>query len=154
MRVSFVGTSLDTERKQSLASRLIEAFTLVEVGEANPAVHGGFLVHFEEVAADDLYMGDAPMADASESGRCAVITAQVMAGPWTDEMKAQLFGDIEVVIRDALDMPRGSGSDFWMTITEVPEGAWGYGGAPISIGALAPVFTADRQERIREYLAE
>ncbi len=153
MRVSLVGASLTSEKKQHLAGRLISAFSLVEVGQDAPAAHAGFLVHFEDVAPDDLYMGGQPMADAGDSGRAAVVTAQVMAGPWTDEMKAQLFRDIEGVIREEIDMPRNEpGADFWMTITEVPEGAWGYGGKPVSIASLAPVFTEDRQERIRGYL--
>ena len=154
MRVSYVGAQLAVEKKQELASRLIEAFARVEVGQSNPAVHGGFLVHFEAVDATDLYVGDAPMAKASEVGRSVLVTTQVMAGPWTDEMKSEIFGEVETVLRDALDMPRKEpGSDFWMTITEVPEGGWGYGGRPASIAALAPVFTEDRQARIRDYLS-
>ncbi|MEM7413517.1 MAG: hypothetical protein AAF430_25015 [Myxococcota bacterium] len=155
MRVSLVGASLDAERKQQLASRLIAAFARVEVGQDSPAAHAGFLVHFEEVAPEDLYMGAQRMADAGGSGRAAVVTTQVMAGPWTDAMKAQLFGDLESVIREEVDMPRsGSGADFWMTITEVPEGAWGYGGKPVSIASLAPVFSEDRQARIHRYLED
>lgn len=153
MRVSLVGVELSAEEKQTLARRLISTFAEVEVGQDVPAVHVGFLVHFEQVQPEDLYMGDAPMADAGGHGRAAVVTTRVMAGPWTDEMKAELFARIEDVIRDAADMPKsGNGSDFWMTILEVPEGGWGYGGQPVSIGSLAPVFTEDRQERIRAYL--
>ncbi len=52
-------------------------------------------------------------------------------------------------------MPKeGAGADFWMTVLEVPEGAWGYGGRPASIAALAPVFSEDRKERIRAHLDE
>ena len=154
MRVSLVGASLSADQKQDLAGRLISTFAKVEVGQENPAVHGGFLVHFDRAEPHDVYVGGASMVEAGESGRAALVTAQVMAGPWTPEMKARLFQDIEEVVRDAADMPRNDpGADFWMTIVEVPEGGWGYGGKPVSIGSLAPAFAADRQERIREYLA-
>ena len=50
-------------------------------------------------------------------------------------------------------MPREeTGINFWMTFVEIPEGAWGVGGRPVSIGSLAPVFAKDRQLRIEEYL--
>jgi len=60
---------------------------------------------------------------------------------------------LEAIVRDVADMPKqGTGSDFWMTIVEVPDGAWGVGGRPVSIAQLAPIFTDDRQEHIRKYL--
>ena len=82
-----------------------------------------------------------------------MVDARVMAGPWNDEMKARLFERLEAILRDAADMPKtGNGADFWMTIVEVPEGAWGLGGRTVSIERLAPVFSEDRQERIRAHL--
>jgi phenylpyruvate tautomerase PptA (4-oxalocrotonate tautomerase family) len=153
MRVSLVGAQLSEPEKESLAKRLIGAFAEVEVGRDTPAVRSGFLVHFEQVAERDLFMGDRRMSDAS--GKAAVVTTQVMAGPWTPAMKAEVFRRIEEIVRDATDMPKsGAGADFWMTITEVPEGGWGLGGSPVSIGRLAPVFAEDRQRRIRAYLDE
>ena len=69
-------------------------------------------------------------------------------------MKGQLFDKIEEVVREVAEMPReGAGSNFWMTIVEVPEGAWGVGGRRVSIEALAPVFAEDRQQRIKEHMA-
>ena len=91
------------------------------------------------------------MSDAT--GKAALITTQVMAGPWNPEMKRDLFAKLEEVVRDVAEMPRqGNGGDVWMTVVEVPEGAWGLGGAPVSIERLAPVFADDRKQRIREYL--
>jgi phenylpyruvate tautomerase PptA (4-oxalocrotonate tautomerase family) len=111
-------------------------------------------VHIDEVAAENVFMGDTPMAAASPVGRAALIQTHVMAGPWTNEMKAALFERLEAVVRDVADMPKqGTGADFWMTIVEVPDGGWGVGGRPVSIARLAPVFTEDRQTRIRQYLA-
>ena len=153
MHVVLLGTSLSAAERQTLAGRLTSAFAAVEVGQDVPAAHAGFLVRFEELAAEDVYVGGAPMVEAGPSGRAVLVTTRVMAGPWTNEMKAQLFHDLEEVLREALDMPRAEpGADFWMTIVEVPEGAWGYGGKPVSIATLAPVFTDDRKERIGAYL--
>ena len=155
MRVSLVGSALSDDEKGTLATRLIDAFAEVEVGAASEAVRSGFLVHFEELAKADLWNGARPMADVGPSGKAAVVTTQVMAGPWTDAMKAALFESIEAIVREATGMEkRGAGGDFWMTIVEVPEGAWGVGGRPVSIGQLAPLFADDRQERIRRYLEE
>ena len=153
MRVSLVGTSLSEPQKEAMANQLIEAFATVEVGHAAPAVRNGFLVLFEPLGRTDLWMGQRPMADATESGRAAVVSVQVMAGPWNAEMKSELFAKIEDVVRDAAEMPReGAGADVWMTIVEVPEGAWGVGGKSVSIQTLAPVFAEDRQRRIEKHL--
>ena len=154
MRVSLVGTELSEAAKETMAKRLIEAFALVEVGHDSPEIRKGFLVHFERVATGDLWMGDRPMAEAGESGKAAVISTQVMAGPWNREMKQELFARIEEIVRDVAEMPRtGNGAEFWMTFVEVPEGGWGLGGRSVSIERLAPVFAEDRQKRIRAYLA-
>lgn len=154
MRVSLVGTSLTKPQKEAMAKRLIEAFATVEVGHTAPAVKNGFLVLFEELGRTDLWMGERPMADGTGSGKAAVVSTQVMAGPWNAEMKSELFAKIEQVVREIAEMPKeGSGSDFWMTIVEVPEGAWGVGGRPVSIETLAPVFAEDRKQRIDAHLA-
>jgi len=153
MRVALIGATLAPEQKAELSRRLISAFCEVEVGHDVELAHPGFVVHIEEVAADNVFVGDTPMTAASSVGRAAIIQTQVMAGPWTNEMKATLFQRLETIVRDAVDMPKqGTGADFWMTIVEVPDGAWGVGGRPVSIARLAPIFTDDRQERIREYL--
>jgi phenylpyruvate tautomerase PptA (4-oxalocrotonate tautomerase family) len=154
MRVSLVGTELSASQKETLANRLIEAFAIVEVGRDAPEIRKGFLVRFEEVAPEDLWMGEWPMAEATPSGKAALIEAHVMAGPWNPEMKADLFARLEEIVRDVAGMPRGSGgTDFWMTFVEVPEGGWGLGGRPVSIGRLAPVFLPDRAARIEAHLA-
>ena len=154
MRVSLVGSALTDSQKEIMSNRLIEAFARVEVGREAPEVRSGFLVHFEQVARTDLWMGQRPMADATQAGKAAVVSAHVMAGPWTNEMKSELFAKIEAIVRDVAEMPRqGAGADFWMTIVEVPEGAWGLGGRPVSIESLAPVFADDRQQRIKEHMA-
>ncbi|MDG2027762.1 MAG: hypothetical protein P8J50_11680 [Acidimicrobiales bacterium] len=154
-RVSLVGFTLTGDEKQALAADLIARFSEVEVGNTDPAAHVGFLVQFESLAADDAYVGPAPMVDSGDGSRAVVVTTQVMAGPWNDEMKTDVFAYLQREIRRHCDMPEtGSGGDLWMTITETPEGAWGYGGQPVSIDALAPLFPADRQARIAAYLAE
>jgi phenylpyruvate tautomerase PptA (4-oxalocrotonate tautomerase family) len=155
MRVVLAGAQLSPESKSDAARRLMDAFAEVEVGASSEAIRRGFVVHFDEVAAGDLFMGDAPMVEAGESGRAAIVDARVMAGPWNDDMKAQLFERLEKIVRDVANMPKsGAGADFWMTIVEVPEGAWGLGGRAVSIEQLAPVFSDDRQDRIRSYLAK
>jgi hypothetical protein len=76
-----------------------------------------------------------------------------MAGPWTDEMKAQLFEATENIVRDVAGIERAdAGWDFWMTIVEVPDGGRSVGGRPVSIRDIAGLFTEDRQQRIANYL--
>lgn len=131
----------------------MDAFAEVEAGSTSAGIRQGFVVHFDEVGAGDVFMGDAPMVEAGESGRAVIVDARVMAGPWNDDMKAELFEELEAILRDAAEMPKtGAGADIWMTIVEVPEGAWGLGGRPVSIERLAPIFSEDRQDRIRDYL--
>lgn len=153
MRVALIGVELAPDRKTDLARQLIGAFCEIEVGRDIEVAHSGFIVHIEEARSDSVFLGDSPMTAASPVGRAAILQTQVMAGPWTNEMKRQLFKRLEAIVRDVAEMPKqGTGSDFWMTIVEVPDGAWGVGGRPVSIAQLAPIFTDDRQERIREYL--
>jgi len=155
MRVGLSGFELTRDQKRALTRRLIDAFCAVEVGQDVEAARVGFMVRYESVSVDDLWVGDQPMVEAGPSGRAAVIQAQVMAGPWNDEMKAELFDRLEAAVREIGEMPKeGAGSDFWMTFVEIPEGGWGLGGRAVSIAKLAPVFTEDRQARIRSYLAE
>jgi phenylpyruvate tautomerase PptA (4-oxalocrotonate tautomerase family) len=155
MRVSLAGVPLEADQKRELSERLIGAFAEVEVGRDSPQIREGFVVHFEALAANDLWMGGRPMVEAGSSGRAAIVTIQVMAGPWNDAMKATLFTRIEQAVRDVAQMPRaGTGADLWMTFVEVPEGSWGLGGRPVSIERLAPVFSDDRQARIRAYLTD
>ena len=154
MRVSLVGTSISEKQKETMANRLIEAFAQVEVGHATPEIKNGFLVLFEQLDRTDIWMGLHPMADASESGKAAVVSAHVMAGPWNPTMKSELFATIEGVVREVAEMPRvGNGNDFWMTFVEIPEGSWGLGGRSVSIENLSPIFAPDRQQRIEEHLA-
>lgn len=154
MRVGVAGVALSTDSKRELTRRLIDAFCRVEVGEPVDAARVGFMVRYEALDVDDLWVGDRPMVEAGPSGRAAVIQAQVMAGPWTREMKSDLFARLEEAVREVAEMPkRGAGSDFWMTFVEVPEGGWGLGGRAVSIADLAPIFDEDRQARIRSYLA-
>jgi hypothetical protein len=137
------------ETESSAAVCVLAHFDLLHPGPGGPASHTPI-----SVGSDDLWLGDRPMVEAGPSGRAAVIQAQVMAGPWTNAMKADLFARLESAVRDVVEMPkRGAGSDFWMTFVEVPEGGWGLGGRSVSIGDLAPVFSEDRQQRIRAYLA-
>jgi len=153
INLAVAGTPLTSDNKRAMADQMTEAFAAVEVGNDNPMIRAGFMVHFEQLAADDLWLGAQQACQLSDSGRAAVITIRVMAGPWTDDMKAELFKRIESIVRDVADTPKqGNGADIWMTFLEVPEGSWGLGGRTVSIAAIAPVFQADRQERIQEYL--
>jgi len=153
LRVTLAGTDLSAPRKQELARRLIDAFAEIEVGRSSPEIRAGFVVHIEQVPPGDLWMGDRPMVESGAAGRVAIVSARVMAGPWSRAMKSQLFARLEAIVREVAEMPvQGAGADFWMTIVEVPESAWGLGGRPVSIGSLAPVFSEDRQARIRAYL--
>lgn len=153
MHVTLVGVNLRAEQKSDLARKLIAAFCEIEVGRDVAAAHTGFVVRIDEAHPDSVFLGDQPMTSASAVGRAAIVQTQVMAGPWNDAMKASLFERLEAIVRDAAAMPKqGTGADFWMTIVEVPDGAWGVGGRPVPIARLAPFFTDDRQERIRDHL--
>lgn len=155
VRAGFVGVDLTPELKQRLADRIIGAFNEVEVGKDNPAVRSGFLLIFERFGADDVWNGSQPFAQVNPSGKAAVIQTQVMAGPWTNEMKAELFDRVQRVLREEAGIPEAPrGWDIWMTFTEIPEGSWGVGGKAVSIRSIAPAFTEDRRERIQSYLAQ
>lgn len=153
IRISTVGAALDRDDKAAIVDRLTGAFAEVEVGRDFPEIRPGFLTVFDRLEPDDLWIGTERAVEVGPSGRAALVTVRVMAGPWTNEMKAELFLRAEAIVREVAAMPReGDGRDFWMTFVEVPEGAWGLGGRTVSIADLAPVFTDDRQARIRKHL--
>src|SRR6185503_17663614 len=72
MRVALIGATLAPEQKAELSRRLISAFCEVEVGLDVELAHPGFVVHIEEVAADNVFVGDTPMTAASSVGRAAI----------------------------------------------------------------------------------
>jgi phenylpyruvate tautomerase PptA (4-oxalocrotonate tautomerase family) len=154
IRVDLVGVELTRDQKADCTDRLTEAWATVEVGEDSALARTGFMVIYEHFKAEDVWVGTAPLVDAGPSGKAAVVTANVMSGPWTDAMKAELFAATETIVRDVAEIERAdSGWDFWMTITEVPDGGWSLGGRPVSIRDIAGIFTEDRQQRIAKYLA-
>jgi len=155
IRVDLVGVELTRDQKAECTDRLTRAWAGVEVGEDSALARTGFMVLYRHFAPDDVWVGTKRMVDAGPSGKAAVVTVQVMAGPWTDPMKAELFASTEAVVRDVAGIERAdSGWDFWMTIDEVPDGGWSIGGRAVSIGDIAAIFTEDRQRRIAAYLEE
>lgn len=153
INLALAGQPLSRDDKSEIANRITEAFAQVEVGNDSPMIRTGFMIKFERIEEDDLWVGARTAVSASPSKRAALVTVRVMSGPWTDGMKAELFDRVEKILREVAEMPKeGSGSDIWMTFLEVPEGSWGLGGQTVSIEALSPLFTADRQSRIRKYL--
>lgn len=153
MRVSVAGMKLDSEIKANLARRLVEEFAWVEVGRFSEEIAAGFIVQIEEIAPDSLWIGLKPAVETHKSGKAVVITAQVMTGPWNASMKEKLFARLDSAAREVLEIPKSkSGSNVWITVTEIEEGSFGVGGKPVSIALIAPYFTFDRQQRILKYL--
>jgi phenylpyruvate tautomerase PptA (4-oxalocrotonate tautomerase family) len=154
IRVDLIGAELSREQKAECTNRLTEAWATVEVGEDSELARTGFMVVYENFKPDDVWVGTSPMVDAGPSGRAAVVSVRVMAGPWTDEMKTELYAATEAIVRDVVGIERvDAGWDFWMTIMEVPDGGWSVGGRPVSIRDLSGIFTGDRRQRIAAYLA-
>lgn len=153
MRVSVAGMKLNSAIKANLAERLIIEFASVEVGRFSEQIAAGFTVQIEEIASDSLWIGLKPAVETHKSGKAVVITAQVMAGSWNAAMKEELFARLDVAAREVLEIPKSkSGSNVWITVTEIEEGSFGVGGKPVSIAQLIPYFTFDRQQRIIKYL--
>ena len=154
INIAYSGAPLAPSQKSELVSRVTEAFVMEEVGRDSPAIRRGFMTSFTHLGDDDLWLGEQRACDVHRGHRCIQLTVRVMAGPWNAAMKSALFAKVEDILREVADMPRqGTGDDIWMTFVEVPEGAWGLGGRPVSISQIAPVFDEDRRARISAYLA-
>lgn len=149
--VRTTGIDLDAATKERIAGRMVAAFAEVEVGHDDPSAHAGFMVLFDSVADDDMYIGGRRAGVASGTGRGCVVRAQVMAGPWDEDLRKAAVAAVGSVLTDELGL---SGTELWMTLTEIPEGSWGYGGRPLSIEAIAPLFSPERQATITAHLAE
>lgn len=145
------GLSLEAEDKQRIASRIVAAFAEVEAGHDDASVHVGFMVLFNEAGDADTYIGPDPVGVATGTGRGVVVRAQVMAGPWDDDLRRDAISSVGSVLRDELGL---SGAEIWMTLTEIPDGSWGYGGHPLSIADLAGMFSDERRARIDTHLAQ
>jgi len=153
MRVSVAGVKLTPTIKSNLAKRLIKEFSKVEVGRFSEIIASGFMAQIEEVDADSLWLGSNMAVNTHPSAIAVIITAQVMAGPWNEAMKKELFVNLDVAVREILEIQDSDNkSNVWMTITEIPKDSFGVGGKVVSIAQLSRFFSQDRQERIIEYL--
>ena len=153
MRVSVAGVKVTPEMKSTLAKRLIKEFATVEVGSFSEIIASGFMAQIEEVDADSLWLGLNQAVDTHPSAISVIIAAKVMAGPWNEAMKKELFAKLDTAVREILEIPESSNkSNIWMTITEIPKDSFGVGGEVVSIAQLSPFFSEDRQERIKDYL--
>jgi phenylpyruvate tautomerase PptA (4-oxalocrotonate tautomerase family) len=153
MRVSTAGIELQPDTRANLAKRLIKEFATVEVGYFSETIAAGFTVLIEDIETDNVWMGLFPV-HIHPSGKAVVITAQVMAGPWTNEMKKAIVSNLDKAVREVLEIEStGAGTNVWITITEIPEGSFGVNGRVVSIADLSQFFSKDRQQRISDYLS-
>ena len=154
VRVSTLEGTLGGEAKSALAESFTRTVLDVEVQADNDVVRQGVIVHFEALSPADWYLGGKSVADVDSFDRFFWITLHVMAGPWDDGMKAEIFQRFSKAIGEvetAGDPPR----DYvWLSVHEVPDGAWGLNGDALRISAIEHLFSATRQGAIRRPVAE
>lgn len=154
ININIAGDPLTREEKARIADRMSEAFAQVEVGNDSPMIRSGIMTHFEEVGTDNLWVGANPIAAPGPSNRSALISIRVMAGPWNANMKQDLIGRLNKILREEAGLVQSeTGGHVWNTFVEVADGGWGVNGAGVTISQFGPLFADDRKKRISDYLA-
>jgi phenylpyruvate tautomerase PptA (4-oxalocrotonate tautomerase family) len=134
-----------------LGEKLTAAVLEVETGKDTAESRPGVMVQFEELPESSWFHGGKAAEDLYEKHGIFGVTAIVMQGPWTSALKAELSSRLAAALRDVARVPEKHA--IWITVHEVPDGAWSVNGRTVRIERLIWAFESDRQANIRALLA-
>ena len=151
VRVISLEGALSGEDRAGLGEKLTTAVLEVETGKDTPEARPGVMIQFQELPAGHWFHGGRPAEDLYAKNGIFSVTATVMQGPWTRDLKAELSSRLAAALRDAVGA--ADRQAVWITVHEVPDGAWSVNGAVVGIEQLLWAFEPDRQSTIRRFLA-
>jgi len=150
VRVTSLEGALRAEDRRLLGEKLTAAVLEVETGKDTPESRPGVMVQFEELPELSWFHGGKAAEDLYEKQGIFGVTAIVMQGPWTSALKAELSSRLAAALRDVARVPEKHA--IWITVHEVPDGAWSVNGRTVRIEQLIWAFESDRQATIRALL--
>ncbi len=151
VRVTCLEGTLGKEDRERLGEKLTNAVLEVETGKDTPEARAGVMVQFEELPSGHWFHGGRA-ADALYQGNGLFwLTATVMEGPWTPELRSALVSRLVGALREVAGTPERQ--TIWATIREVPDGSWSVNGEVVGIEKLLWAFEPDRQATIQELLS-
>ncbi len=150
VRVTSLAGALGDDDREKLGERLTNAVLEVETGKDTPEARAGVMVQFEELPAGHWFHGGRAAEDLYEKNGIFWVTATVMEGPWTAELKADLVARLAGGLRDVAGPAEKQA--VWITVHEVPDGAWSVNGRAVGIEQFLWAFEPDRQATIRKLL--
>ena len=151
VRVISLEGALGGEDRARLGEKLTEAVLEVETGKDTPEARPGVMVQFQDLPAGHWFHGGRPAEALYAKNGIFSVSATVMQGPWTSELKAELSSRLAAALRDVVGVAQPQA--IWITVHEVPDGAWSVNGAVVRIEQLLWAFQADRQATIQDFLA-
>ena len=150
VRVTSMAGALRAEDRRELGEKLTSAVLEVETGKDTPEARPGVMVQFEELSESSWFHGGRAAEDLYDRNGIFWVTAIVMQGPWTSALKAELSSRLAAALRDVSEVPEKHA--IWITVHEVPDGAWNVNGNTVRIEQLIWAFESDRQATIRGLL--
>ena len=150
VRVTSMAGALRAEDRRELGEKLTSAVLEVETGKDTPEARPGVMVQFEELSESSWFHGGQAAEDLYDRNGIFWVTAIVMQGPWTSALKAELSSRLAAALRDVSEVPEKHA--IWITVHEVPDGAWNVNGNTVRIEQLIWAFESDRQATIRGLL--
>ena len=150
VRVTSMTGALGAEARRELGEKLTSAVLEVETGKDTPEARPGVMVQFEELAESSWFHGGRAAEDLYDKNGIFWVTAIVMQGPWTSALKAELSSRLAAALREVSEVPEKHA--IWITVHEVPDGAWNVNGNTVRIEQLIWAFESDRQATIRGLL--
>ena len=151
VRVTCLEGTLGKEDREQLGEKLTNAVLEVETGKDTPEARAGVMVQFEELPSGHWFHGGRAADELYQSNGIFSVTATVMEGPWTPDLRSELVRRLIGALREVVGTPERQ--VIWATIREVPDGCWSINGDVVGIEQFLWAFESDRKDTIRELLS-
>ena len=151
IRVTSLEGTLGREEREQLGEKLTNGVLEVETGKDTPEARAGVMVQFEELPNGHWFHGGRAADELYQRNGIFWVTATVMEGPWTPDLRSELVSHLIGALREVAGTPERQ--VIWATIREVPDGCWSVNGEVVGIEQFLWAFESDRQATIREVLS-
>ncbi len=151
IRVTSLEGTLGREEREQLGEKLTNGVLEVETGKDTPEARAGVMVQFEELPNAHWFHGGRAADELYQRNGIFSVTATVMEGPWTPDLRSELVRRLIGALREVVGTPERQ--VIWATIREVPDGCWSINGDVVGIEQFLWAFESDRKDTIRELLS-
>ncbi len=151
IRVTSLEGTLGREEREQLGEKLTNAVLEVETGKDTPEARAGVMVQFEALPSGHWFHGGRAADELYQRNGLFSVTATVMEGPWTPDLRSELVSRLVGALREVAGTPERQ--VIWATIREVLDGCWSVNGEVVGIEQFLWAFESDRKATIQEVLS-